>query len=316
MIKRPKIAIVGAGGNVGAAVAQWAVQKELGDLVLIDLKAGPAEGRALDLTQCGPWEGFNSTSFIATDKPEAMTGADVIVMTAGVPRKPGQSREELIGINAGIVKGICGDVKKYAPDAILIVVSNPLDAMVFVAKQVTGFPRERVIGSAGVLDSARFRTYLALATGVSVEDVQAIVLGAHTDKDMVPITSNAMIGNVPVAKFLSPEKLAEVVANTKKGGATLTGLIGTSAWQAPGAGTCLMVEAIVRNQGRVLPCSVELNGEFGVTGAFVGVPVKLTAKGAEAVYEFELSAAEKDAFAASVAANTELMNIAKGILAG
>ena len=167
MIKRPKIAIVGAGGNVGAAVAQWAALKELGDLVLIDLKVGPAEGRALDLTQCGPWEGFNNTSFVATDKPEAMAGADVVVMTAGVPRKPGQSREELININAGIVKGICGDVKKHAPDAILIVVSNPLDAMVFVAKQVTGFPRERVIGSAGVLDSARFRTYLALAAGVS-----------------------------------------------------------------------------------------------------------------------------------------------------
>jgi malate dehydrogenase len=314
MIKRPKIAIVGAGGNVGASVATWAVQKELGDLVLIDIKAGPAEGRALDLTQCGPWEGFNSTSFVATDKPEAMAGADVVVMTAGVPRKPGQSREELIGINAGIVKGICGDVKKYAPDCILIVVSNPLDAMVFVAKQVTGFPRERVIGSAGVLDSARFRTYLAMAAGVSVEDVHAFVLGAHTDKDMVPITSSAMIGNVPVTKFLSAEKLAEVVANTKKGGATLTGLIGTSAWQAPGAGTALMVEAIVRNQGRVLPCSVELNGEFGVKGAFLGVPVKLTAKGAEAVYEVELSAAEKDAFAASLAANNDLMNIARGFL--
>jgi malate dehydrogenase len=314
MIKRPKIAIIGAGGNVGASVATWAVQKELGDLVLIDLKAGPAEGRALDLTQCGPWAGFNSTSFVASDKPEAMAGADVVVMTAGVPRKPGQSREELININAGIVKGICGDVKKYAPDCILIVVSNPLDAMVFVAKQVTGFPRERVIGSAGVLDSARFRTYLAMAAGVSVEDVQAIVLGAHTDKDMVPLTSSAMIGNVPVSKFLSAEKLAEVVANTKKGGATLTGLIGTSAWQAPGAGTALMVEAIVRNQGRVLPCSVELNGEFGVKGAFLGVPVKLTAKGAEQVFEVELSAAEKDAFAASLAANTDLMNIARGFL--
>ena len=314
MIKRPKIAIVGAGGNVGASVALWAAVKELGDLVLIDIKAPPAEGRALDLTQCGPWEGFNNTSFVASDKPEAMAGADVIVMTAGVPRKPGQSREELININAGIVKGICADVKKHAPDAVLVVVSNPLDAMVFVAKQVTGFPRERVIGSAGVLDSARFRTYLALAAGVSVEDVQAIVLGAHTDKDMVPIVSTAMIGNVPVAKFLSPEKLAEVVENTKKGGATLTGLIGTSAWLAPGAGTALMVESIVRNQGRVLPCSVELQGEFGVKGAFVGVPVKLTAKGAEAVFEFELSAAEKDAFAKSVAANTELMTIARGFL--
>jgi malate dehydrogenase len=313
-VKRPKIAIVGAGGNVGAAVAQWAAQKELGDLVLIDLKAGPAEGRALDLTQCGPWEGFNNTSFKATDKSEALADADVVVMTAGVPRKPGQSREELININAGIVKGICGDVKKYAPNAILIVVSNPLDAMVFVAKQVTGFPRERVIGSAGVLDSARFRTYLALAAGVSVEDVNAIVLGAHTDKDMVPILSTATIGNVPVSKFLSPEKLNEVVESTKKGGATLTGLIGTSAWLAPGAGTALMVEAIVRNQGRVLPCSVELKGEFGVKDAFVGVPVKLTSKGAESVHEFDLSESEKKAFEASVAANTELMNIARGFL--
>ncbi|MGE5181449.1 MAG: malate dehydrogenase [Acidobacteriota bacterium] len=314
MIKRPKIAIVGAGGNVGASVAQWAAQKELGDLVLIDLKAGPAEGRAWDLTQCGPWEGFNNTSFVATDKAEAMEGADVVVMTAGVPRKPDQSREELINVNAGIVKGICTDIKKHAPNAVLVVVSNPLDAMVFVAKQVTGFPRERVIGSAGVLDSARFRTNLAKAAGVSVEDVQAIVLGAHTDKDMVPILSTAMIGNVPVGKFLSADKLQEVVENTKKGGATLTKLIGTSAWLAPGAGTCLMVEAIVKNQGRVLPCSVELNGEFGVKGAFVGVPVKLSAKGAERVIEFELSAQEKAAFEQSVKVNTDLMNIARGFL--
>jgi malate dehydrogenase len=314
MIKRPKIAIIGAGGNVGAAVAQWAVQKELGELVLIDIKAGPAEGRALDLAQCGPWEGFNAHRYVATDKPEAMAGADVVVMTAGVPRKPGQSREELININAGIVRGICADVKKHAPDAVLVVVSNPLDAMVFVAKQVTGFPRERVIGSAGVLDSARFRTYLAMAAGVSVEDVHAMVLGAHTDKDMVPIVSNAMIGNVPASKFLSAEKLQEVVDNTKKGGATLTGLIGTSAWLAPGAGTCLMVEAIVRDQGRVLPCSVELQGEFGIKDAFLGVPVKLTAAGAVAVYEIELSAAEKEAFGKAHAANTELMNIARGFL--
>src|ERR1700748_225582 len=176
MIKRPKIAIIGAGGNVGAAVAQWAAQKELGDLVLIDVKAGPAEGRALDLTQCGPWEGFNNTSFIATDKAEAMAGADVVVMTAGVPRKPGQSREELINTNAGIVKGICADVKKHAPDAVLVVVSNPLDALVFVAKQVTGFPRERVVGSAGVLDSARVRTHLAPAARVAGEGGQGRVV--------------------------------------------------------------------------------------------------------------------------------------------
>lgn len=314
MIKRPKIAIIGAGGNVGAAVAQWAVGKELGELVLVDIKPGPAEGRALDLAQSGAWEGFNSIGYVATDKIEAIVGADVIVMTAGVPRKPGQSREELIGINANIVRDLCKAVKQHAPDSVLIVVSNPLDAMVYVAKQVTGFPRERVIGSAGVLDSARFRTYLAMAAGVSVEDVQAIVLGAHTDKDMVPILSTASIGNVPVSKFLSADKLAEVVEATKKGGATLTGLIGTSAWLAPGSGTCLMVEAIVRNQGRVLPCSVELQGEFGIKEAFVGVPVKLSAKGAERVFEFELSAAEKDAFAKSVAANVELMGIAKTFL--
>ena len=314
MIKRPKIAIIGAGGNVGAAVAQWAAQKELGDLVLIDIKAGPAEGRALDLTQCSPWEGFNNTSFVATDKSEAMAGADVVVMTAGVPRKPGQSREELINTNAGIVKAICETVKANAPNAILVVVSNPLDAMVYVAKQVTGFPKERVIGSAGILDSARFRTNIALAVGASVEDVSAIVLGAHTDKDMVPIVSTATVGGVPLTKILNEGQIKEVVENTKKGGASLTALIGTSAWLAPGAGTSLMVESIVRDQKRLLPCSIELSGEFGVKDCFVGVPVRLGAKGAEQVYEFELSPAEKDAFAASVKANQELMGIAKGFL--
>lgn len=314
MLKRPKIAIVGAGGNVGASVAQWAVLKELGDLVLLDLKSPVAQGRGLDLTQCGAFEGFNNTSFVAGDDPALMKDADVVVMTAGVPRKPGQSREELININAGIVRDICSNIKKFAPESILIVVSNPLDAMVYVAKQVTGFPRERVIGSAGVLDSARFRTNIALAAGVSVEDVQAIVLGAHTDKDMVPVTSNAMIGCVPLAKYLSAEKIAEVVEKTKKGGADLTALIGTSAWLAPGSGTALMVESIVRNQGRVLPCSVELKGEFGVKDCFVGVPVKLTSKGAEKIYETDLSPAEKEAFQKSVQANIELMGIAKTFL--
>lgn len=315
MLKRPKIAIVGAGGNVGAAVAHWAAVKELGELALIDLKGDAAKGRGMDLTQCSPFEGFNNTSFTAGgDTAALLNGADVVVMTAGVPRKPGQSREELINTNAGIVKGICEQVKASAPNAILIVVSNPLDAMVYVAKQVTGFPRERVIGSAGILDSARFRTNIALATGASVEDVSAIVLGAHTDKDMVPIVSTATVGGVPLNKILSAEKIAEVVEQTKKGGATLTGLIGTSAWLAPGAGTSLMVESIVRDQGRLLPCSIELNGEFGVKDCFVGVPVRLGARGAEKVFEFELSPQEKEAFAASVKANVELMGIAKGFL--
>lgn len=314
MLKRPKIAIVGAGGNVGAAVAQWAALKELGELALIDLKGTVAQGRGLDLTQCSPFEGFNNASFKAGEDSALMQDADVVVMTAGVPRKPGQSREELININAGIVRDICTSVKTFAPNSILIVVSNPLDAMVYVAKQVTGFPRERVIGSAGILDSARFRTNIALATGASVEDVNAIVLGAHTDKDMVPVTSTATIGGVPLTKILPAERLSEVVERTKKGGAELTGLIGTSAWLAPGAGTSLMVESIVRNQGRLLPCSIELQGEFGVKGCFVGVPVKLGLGGVEKVYEFELSAQEKEAFAASVKANQELMEIAKTFL--
>ncbi len=314
MIKRPKIAIIGAGGNVGAAVAHWAAIKELGDLVLVDLKGDVAKGRGLDLTQCGPYEGFNSTSFVAGDKPELLQGADVVVMTAGVPRKPGQSREELVNINTSIVKEICANVKRYAPDSVLIVVSNPLDAMVYVASKVTGFPRERVIGSAGVLDSSRFRTNIALAAGVSVEDVQAIVLGAHTDKDMVPVVSTATVGGVPLNKILTADQLAAVIEKTKNGGADLTKLIGTSAWLAPGAGTALMVEAIVRNQNRMLPCSVELQGEFGVKGAFVGVPCRLNAKGAEKVYEFSLSVEEKSAFEKSVQANQELMKVAQGFL--
>lgn len=314
MIKRPKIAIIGAGGNVGAAVAQWAAIKELGDLVLIDLKSDVAKGKALDLTQCGSYEGFNSTSFQAGDSAELLKDADVVVMTAGVPRKPGQSREELVNINTSIVKEICGNVKKYAPQSVLIVVSNPLDAMVYVAAKVTGFPRERVIGSAGVLDSSRFRTNIALTAGVSVEDVQAIVLGAHTDKDMVPIVSTATIGGVPLNKMLNAQQLATVIDKTKNGGADLTKLIGTSAWLAPGAGTCLMVESIVKNQGRILPCSVELKGEFGVKDAFVGVPCKLSAHGAEKIYEFALSADEKAAFEKSVLANVELMKVAQGFL--
>lgn len=313
MLKQPKIAVVGAGGNVGAAVAQWASLKELGELVLVDLRADPAEGRALDLKQCGPYQGFN-IHYTATSDITQIKGADVVVMTAGIPRKPGQSREELIGTNAKIVSEICQNVKTLAPAAILIVVSNPLDAMVYVAKKVTGFPKERVIGSAGVLDSSRFRTNIAIATGASVQDVQAIVLGAHTDKDMVPITSSAMVGNVPLSKMLNQAQIDDVVARTKQGGADLTKLIGTSAWLAPGAGTCLMVESIVRNQGRVLPCSVELTGEYGVSGAFVGVPVQLTQAGVQRVFEVPLSAAEAEAFKKSVEANKELMKVADSVM--
>lgn len=309
MLKRPKITIVGSAGNVGASVVQWCTQKELGDLVLIDLKPNVAQGRALDLAQGGAFAGFNA-NFMATEDSSQMQDSDVVVVTAGVPRKPGQTREELVGINAGITKGVCENVKKYAPNAILIIVSNPLDAMLTVAQQVTGFPRERVIGMSGVLDSSRFRSNIARTLNVHIRDVAAIVIGAHTDKDMVPVTSTATVGGVPLAKLVSADTIASIVDKTKRGGAELTELIGTSAWVAPGFGVTAMVESIVLNQGRILPCSVELKGEFGISDACLCVPVKLSNKGAEKVYEFDLSASEQTALKAAHSAYLEIKKIA------
>lgn len=310
MLKRPKVTVVGAGGNVGAAVVQWCAQKELADLVLIDLKSQVAKGRALDLAQGGSFAGFNA-SFLASENPEAMADSDVVVVTAGVPRKPGQTREELVGINAKIVKDVCLNVKKHAPNAILIVVSNPLDAMLTVAQKVTAFPRERVIGMSGVLDSSRFRSNIARALNVHVKDVSAIVLGAHTDKDMVPIVSTATVGGVPLTKLMTADQITDVVERTKRGGAELTELIGTSAWVGPGFGVTAMVESIVLNQGRILPCSVELQGEYGIgEGACLCVPVQLTNKGAEKVFEFELSDKEKEAMKAAHKAYLEVRKIA------
>ena len=309
MLKRPKITVVGSAGNVGASVIQWCAQKELGDLVLIDLKPKVAQGRALDLAQGGSFGGF-SVNFTATDDSAQMQDSDVIVVTAGVPRKPGQTREELVGINAGITKGICENVKKYAPNSILIIVSNPLDAMLTVAQKVTGFPRERVIGMSGVLDSSRFRCNIARFLNVHVNDVSAIVIGAHTDKDMVPVVSTATVGGVPLAKLLNAEQLTDIVDRTKRGGAELTELIGTSAWVAPGFGVTAMVESIVLNQGRILPCSVELKGEFGISDACLCVPVKLTNKGAEKVFDFDLSANETTALKSAHSAYLEIKKIA------
>jgi len=310
MLKRPKITIVGAGGNVGASVVQWCAQKELGDLVLVDLKSNAAQGRALDLAQGGSFGGF-CPNFVATEDVSFMQDSDIVVVTAGIPRKPGQTREELVTVNAGIVKNVCENVKKYAPQAILIVVSNPLDAMLTVAQKVTGFPRERVIGMSGVLDSSRFRSNIARVLNVHVKDVSAIVIGAHTDKDMVPIVSTATVGGVPLTKLLTPTQIADVVSRTKRGGAELTELIGTSAWVAPGFGVTAMVESIVLNQGRVLPCSVELKGEYGIAdGACLCVPVQLTNKGAEKVFEFELSQEEKEALKAAYKSYLEVRKIA------
>lgn len=309
MLKQPKIALVGAAGNVGASVLQYCMQKELGDLVLVDLKPNVAQGRALDLTQSGAFGNFQS-SFVSGTEPTLLADADVVVVTAGVPRKPGQSREELVNINAGIVKGICENVKKYAPNSVLIVVSNPLDAMLTVAQKVTQFPRERVIGMSGVLDSSRFRANIAKALDVHVQDVCAIVMGAHTDKDMVPVVSTASVNGVPLTSLLTQNQLDEIVAKTKRGGAEITELIGTSAWLAPGLGVGVMVESIVRNQGRILPCSIELKGEYGLSDVCLCVPVKLTQKGAIKIIEVPLSENEKTAFQASYQACLDVKKIA------
>ncbi len=298
MLQQPKIAIVGAGGNVGAAALQWSMQKELGNFVLIDLKPNVAQGRALDLAQGGAFANFASV-FESSADASLLKDSDIVVVTAGVPRKPGQSREELVGINAGIVKGICENIKIHAPNSIVIIVSNPLDAMLTVAQKVTEFPRERVIGMSGVLDSSRFRTNISKEVGVHIQDVSAMVIGAHTDKDMVPVVSTATVGSVPLTALLSKEQIDEVVANTKRGGAEITELVGTSACLAPGFGITTMLESIVHNQGRVLPCSIELKGEYGISDACLCVPVQLTNKGAVKVLEVPLSESEAAAFKSS-----------------
>ena len=296
MLKRPKLSIIGAAGNVGSSVVQWCAQKELADLTLIDLKAKVAQGKALDLTQGGAFGGFN-THFQASDDYALISDSDIVVVTAGVPRKPGQTREELVNINAKIITDISKQIKKYAPLAIVIIVSNPLDAMLTVAKHVTGFDRKRVIGMSGVLDSSRFRANIAQAAKVSIEDVSAIVLGVHTDKDMVPIVSTATINGVPLTSILTKDEISNVVSRTKRGGAELTELIGTSAWLAPGFGVTTMVESIIKNKGRILPCSVELDGSYGISDAScLCVPVKLTEKGAEEIYELPLSQEESEGF--------------------
>ena len=298
MLRQPKIAIIGAGGNVGASALQWSMQKELGDFVLIDLKPNVAQGRALDLAQGGAFANFES-QFESSSDVNLLKDSDIIVVTAGVPRKPGQSREELVGINAGIVKGICENIKTQAPDSIVIIVSNPLDAMLTVAQQVTGFPRERVLGMSGVLDSSRFRANIAKAVGAHIQDVSAIVIGAHTDKDMVPVVSTATVGGVLLTSLLSKEQIEDVVARTKRGGAEITELIGTSASLAPGFGITAMLESIVRNQKRILPCSIELKGEYGISDACLCVPVQLTNQGAAKVLEVTLSESEQTAFKSS-----------------
>ncbi len=306
-MRRAKITIVGA-GNVGATTAHWCAAAELGDIVLVDIPQTESmpKGKALDLLQSSPIFGFDSL-ITGTTSYDDSVGSDVVVITAGIPRKPGMSRDDLLSTNARIVGSVAEQVKHSSPDAIVIVVSNPLDAMVQKAWQVTGFPHQRVLGQAGVLDTARYRTFLALELGVSVEDVSALLMGGHGDT-MVPMPSCTSVGGIPVTRLLTAGRLNEIVERARHGGAEIVGLLKTgSAYYAPAAAVAQMVEAIVRDKKRLVPCAAYCDREYGVGGYFVGVPVILGAKGVERVVEIALTEQEKADFEKSVAAVKELV---------
>lgn len=297
-MRRPKVSIIGA-GNIGGECARSIAMKQLADVVLLDIpdKLGVAQGKALDIACCAPIERFDTTLKGTSDYAD-IAGSDVVVVTAGVPRKPGQSRDDLIGINTGIVKSVAENIKKQAPNAIVIVVSNPLDAMVYVMWKVTGFPPSRIIGQAGALDVARFREFLALKLGCSVEDITALLLGGHGD-DMVPLPRFTSVSGIPIQQLLSDAVIDECVQRAKVGGGEIVKLMGTSAWYAPSAGTVQMVEAIIRDKKRIIPSAAYCEDEYGVApgqkgkGLFVGVPCVLGDKGVEKIVQIQMTADEK-----------------------
>ncbi|HEV3485427.1 MAG TPA: malate dehydrogenase [Vicinamibacterales bacterium] len=305
-----KITVVGA-GNVGATAAQRVAEKELArTVVMVDVVEGVPQGKGLDQWQSAPIEGFDSR-VIGTNGYDETAGSDVVIITAGIARKPGMSRDDLLNTNAGIVKQVAENIKRTSRDAIIIVVSNPLDVMAWVAKEVTGFPRERVIGMAGVLDTARYRAFLAEAIDVSVRDIQAMVLGGHGDT-MVPLVSYTTVSGIPVTQFLDRARLDAIVDRTRNGGAEIVKHLKTgSAYYAPSAGAVEMAEAIVRDHKRVLPCSAWLEGEYGMRGLFLGVPCKLGRRGLERIIEVELTADERAALAKSAEAVREPMKAVK-----
>ena len=306
-MRRAKITVIGA-GNVGATTAHWCAAGELGDVVLLDIpEAGDMpKGKALDLRQAGPIMGFDS-NLIGTSDYADTAGSDVVVITAGIARKPGMSRDDLLATNAKIVGSVAEQVKNTSPDAIVIVVSNPLDAMVQRALQVTGFPHQRVLGQAGVLDTARYRTFIAMELGVSVEDVSALLMGGHGDT-MVPMPSCTSVGGIPVTRLMSRERLDQIVDRARHGGAEIVGLLKTgSAYYAPAAATTQMVEAIVKDKKRLIPCAAYCDKEYGVGGYYVGVPVILGAGGVEKVVELELDEQERADFQKSVDAVKSLV---------
>ena len=297
---RKKITIIGA-GNVGATAAHWAVVRGLGDVVLLDVVEGVPQGKALDLWQSGPVENFAWSVKGSNDYADT-AGSDIVVITAGLARKPGMSRDDLLAKNVAIVKTCTEEAVKHSPDCVLIVVTNPIDAMVYTAYKVSGFPRNRVIGMAGVLDSARYRTFLADAIGVAPMDVNAMVMGIHGD-NMLPLVRLANVAGIPIADILSQEQIDEIVKRTQMGGIEIVNHLKTgSAFYTPGLSAIEMAEAIVKDSKRVLPCAAYLDGEFGISGCFLGVPVVLGAEGVERIVEFKLTDAEKTALNESVAA--------------
>jgi len=291
-----KVTVVGA-GNVGASCAEYIALKRIASkVILLDIKKGFAEGKALDLYQTATTLGFNTTIEGVTNDYKATADSDVVVITSGIPRKPGMTREELIGINAGIVKSVSESILEHSPNAIIVVVSNPMDTMTYLALKANGLPKNRIIGMGGALDSSRFKTYLSKALKKPANDIHGMVIGGHGDTTMIPLTRLASYNGVPVSSFLSQIELDQVAADTMVGGATLTKLLGTSAWYAPGASVAYLVDSIVNDQKRMIPCSVFLEGEYGQRDICIGVPCIIGGKGLESIVSLDLNTAEQEKF--------------------
>jgi malate dehydrogenase len=306
MSQRRKITVVGA-GNVGATCAQVLAARDYADVVLVDIKEGLPEGKALDIDQMGAVLGYEP-NVVGSTSYDATAGSDVVVITAGLPRSPGMSRDDLVTTNEKIVGSVTEEAVAQSPGAILVVVSNPLDAMCHVAKNVSGWEKHRVFGMAGILDTARFSTFIAWKTGSSVKDVTAMVLGGHGDQ-MVPVVSATTVGGVPLRKLVAEDAIQEMVERTAKGGGEIVNLLGTSAWYAPGAAAAQMVDAIMLDEKRVLPCTAYLEGEYGIDGLYMGVPVKLGRDGVEEIVELDLSDDERTALKASADAVREVVGV-------
>ena len=306
---KQKVTVVGA-GNVGATVAQRLAEKELCDVVLIDIIEGVPQGKALDLTEAAPIEKHDA-HLTGTNSYEASAKSDIVIITAGIPRKPGMSRDDLLSTNRGIIKSVTREVVKYSPNAILIIVSNPLDAMCHVAMEESGFPKQRVIGMAGVLDAARFRAFLSMELNVSVENIQALVLGGHGDT-MVPLPRFSTVAGVPITELISPERIEELVKRTRNGGAEIVGLLKTgSAYYAPASAAVEMAESILKDKKKILPCAAYLEGEYGISKLFVGVPVVLGLRGIEQIIELKLFAEEQQLLHKSAMSVQELVDAMK-----